>query len=634
MNQPPGAAPSAALSKPDATKPPPKRRVKRDTDIFKSVNNRRQKIGNKPLDHTREPPKTNGVKPARAASPPKAPPSVQQVSGFSDPRVFSENIPFKDYKIVTTKRELLQGLRYHLLHQAYSEPIDIRNGELFHKPAHLHRRDPRYKAKPPSKEEPEEPKDGMTPELRAEMTRRKEQRQKQREENLAQVAPSLSTGKRISNKKKTAQVNQSNLSEDQKRLIQTTYEEKLPWHLEDWDSKKVLVGQHQVGPARMYAAFAFEPSTNRFRMIPVEKVYNFEPKKEEPKNLQPELTLEELEAVMKRKKALPDILARHEEAKMRERQKEVEARRAKGLFTGGGRGIDASRGGEDADLDFDDDFADDEEGDIFEEDDEDKKVTEKKIKEDQLQANFLDFKDVRDYDILDQREEREKEYVKHNYKDVRKALARREGNYNQGSDSGGDDSTDTDEERERLEAEKLANVRKDEDTADGKTSRVPSGANTPSGRKEKTASDREGKKARPPKRPGSPNLSDASGTDASVARKKKKTKHTPSSQPTPNPSRPISPDNANLDPASAGNRIPRSSSLHLKEQAPIPTVVLCPMVRRDASNSKSPMQATRWTQRLYPHLPRVLPLPHQCRKRLQQNSCYRSFPREVFQPRN
>jgi transcription initiation factor TFIIF subunit alpha len=51
------------------------------------------------------------------------------------------------------------------------------------------------------------------------------------------------------------------------------------------------------------------------------------------------------------------------------------------------------------------------------------------------------------------------------------------------------------------------------------------------------------------KRPGSPNLSDASGTDASLARKKMKNRHLSSTQPTPYPSRPISP--ANVPPSSS-----------------------------------------------------------------------------------
>jgi transcription initiation factor TFIIF subunit alpha len=53
------------------------------------------------------------------------------------------------------------------------------------------------------------------------------------------------------------------------------------------------------------------------------------------------------------------------------------------------------------------------------------------------------------------------------------------------------------------------------------------------------------------KRPGSPNLSDASGTDASTRKKKLKSKHLPSTQPTPSHSRPMSPANVGLPSASA-----------------------------------------------------------------------------------
>ena len=80
-------------------------------------------------------------------------------------------------------------------------------------------------------------------------------------------------------------------------------------------------------------------------------------------------------------------------------------------------------------------------------------------------------------DVLEQLEEKEEEARKKNFIKVRKALAKREGNYNQGSDSEDESETDTEEERQRLEAEKLKNVKKEEDAADGKTSRIPSGAN-------------------------------------------------------------------------------------------------------------------------------------------------------------
>lgn len=57
------------------------------------------------------------------------------------------------------------------------------------------------------------------------------------------------------------------------------------------------------------------------------------------------------------------------------------------------------------------------------------------------------------------------------------------------------------------------------------------------------------------KRPGSPNLSDASGTDRSVRKKKLKSRHlsTSSTQPTPQSSRPISPANVPSSSAPANN---------------------------------------------------------------------------------
>src|SRR3954468_10917878 len=86
--------------------------------------------------------------------------------------------------------------------------------------------------------------------------------------------------------------------------------------------------------------------------------------------------------------------------------------------------------------------------------------------------------------------------------------------------------TDSEEER-RVEEEKKANREKAE--ADKKSGISSNGTNTPSGRKEKHGgidSDRDAamKKSgstKSLKRPGSPNLSDASGTDASVRKKKK-----------------------------------------------------------------------------------------------------------------
>lgn len=124
-----------------------------------------------------------------------------------------------------------------------------------------------------------------------------------------------------------------------------------------------------------------------------------------------------------------------------------------------------------------------------------------------------------------------------------------------------------------MEKERLAKLAKE--TADADKSNAPSsGTNTPSGRREKQGgilSDREGKMPKSSssnslKRPGSPNLSDASGTDRSVRKKKLKSRHmsTSSTQPTPQPSRPISP--ANVPSLSA----PTSTGLKKKRKSTAP----------------------------------------------------------------
>src|SRR5271163_4781812 len=138
--------------------------------------------------------------------------------------------------------------------------------------------------------------------------------------------------------------------------------------------------------------------------------------------------------------------------------------------------------------------------------------------------------------------------------------------------------TDTEEERERLEAEKRALAERLE--IDQKRSGISStGTNTPSGRKEKHGggidSDRDMKRTASSKsllkRPGSPNLSDASGTDASTARhKKNKQRHlSVSNQPTPQPSRPVSPANNEAPPPPSSSAPARqTSSTSLDPSAP------------------------------------------------------------------
>ncbi|KPI34819.1 Transcription initiation factor IIF subunit alpha [Cyphellophora attinorum] len=441
--------------------------------------------------------------------------------------------PVKEYKLVTTKRELIDGLRYHLMQLGDKVKVDIRKEEDFPKPARLHRRNPDWKTfTKATEEDPSASKDAETDAL----NKRREARQKQREENLAQIAPSASANRRKLFTKKTAQAYHNDYTDEQKRRMQMNYEEKIPWVLEDFDNKHTLVGKHNQGSMGVYAAFAREQTTDgeRFRLIPVEKFYMFDPHS----TVQADLTWEQIEQQLKKNKKLadmmPDTIARKEEERSMAARREKEFKQSQKLYVHD-RGVKFTREGEDADLDYEDDFADDEEGlvgDIFGDKDEDEKAAEKK-------------KDEREIEEDEKKEDRAEKLVELYARDVRKKLEKYERRYDYLSGSDSDDSTDSEEER-RLEAEKLANLKKDDDAA---KSALSSGANTPSGRKEKhPASDRENgikksSSSRTLKRPGSPNLSDASGTDASTMRKKKKKSHHASSrQPTPGGSRPMSPD--------------------------------------------------------------------------------------------
>ncbi|KKY18328.1 putative transcription initiation factor iif subunit alpha [Phaeomoniella chlamydospora] len=509
----------------------------------------------RPPPARKPPPAANGhltpvlsnPRPASAhSSPPKLPLSAQKpegkndVSGFSDPAVGQ----YQDFKLFTTKKQLLDGLRFHVLNLTGKENVDLTNTEEFTRPVRLHRRDPR--APPPgqiaAKEEAEEPPpNDMDTKEREAYLKRKEERQKEREANLAQIAPSIEAGKKIRNfAKKTEQVFRPGQSADQRLKYRDKYEEKLPWHLEDFNDKHCLVGTNQPTMSHQYAALFLEDDSARgtpcARLIPVEKWYKFAPKKTVKT-----LTIEEAEREMKKLQKDPDWLLKTRMEAIKERENEMLARMSKGLYTTSQGTSVAAQRAEDgaADLDFEDDFADDEEGNLFEEKDEDQKLAEQRIKQEQLSANFFDNKDEREVDIEEKKEQLMRSLQGKYSKKLNKALRKREGNYNLGSDSDEDnpyasDSSSTDSESEQIKKEEEAKAKEEKaaqsSAEGGKSGTSTRGTNTPSGRKEKhggTGSDRDmaARKAGSVKRSGTPNLSDAgSGTDASV-RKKDKHKH-------------------------------------------------------------------------------------------------------------
>lgn len=354
------------------------------------------------------------------------------VNGFSGPPLST----FTDYPLVTTKRALREGLKHHVAKFISKKAIDPRDEQQFTRPVRLQRRDPRAKPPDPDAVKREDEKHipwamrDMTEAERAEFEAKKAAREKEREENLAQIAPSAATAQKRANqpKPKTQQVMKADMTAEEIAKARIKYEEALPWHMEDFDNKNTWMGNYEAALSETYAMFVLEP-TGKMRMVPIDKWYRFS-----ARNAFKTLTIEEAEKFMSKKIKDPRWFMEKQQEAVKQKELDAYAKQRKVY-----RGKEVSVTGLDGnDMDFEEDrFADDEEVDagLFEED-EDTKAAEQRIKQDQLKANVFNLKEEKDYDEEELREKKEKEARKVIGKKVRKALQRREKNfdYSSGSD--------------------------------------------------------------------------------------------------------------------------------------------------------------------------------------------------------
>ncbi|KAJ9273549.1 hypothetical protein DTO271D3_2612 [Paecilomyces variotii] len=484
------------------------------------------------------------------------------VNGFSGPLLSDTYV---DYPLVTTKRAWREGLKFHVAKFASKKNIDPRDESQFTRPVRLQRRDPRAKTHEGGGEKTADGKktgEGANPldeAEREEIEARKAAREKEREENLAQIAPSAATVQRRANapKQKTQQVSRAEMTPEEIARARVKYEEALPWHLEDFDNKNTWVGSYEAALSETYAMFVLE-DTGRMRMIPIDKWYKFS-----AKNQFRTLTIEEAEKLMSKKTKDPRwfMEKQHEMAQQKELENYAKSRKVY-------RGKQGASGGEalEADeMDFEEDrFADDEEHDAIFDEDEEAKTAEKRIKEDQLKANVFDLKEEKDYEEEELKEKREKEARRILGKRVRKALQRREKNYDYSSESDfnpySDEESSEDSEAERLkEEERKAEEEKNKKAKESEKNGGGSakGGDTPSGRPKHTDPLKKATGLPARKRPGSPGLSDASGTDTS--RKKPKSKHAPT-QPESRPMSPAATSAVPLNKKRARNLGPGSGS--------------------------------------------------------------------------
>jgi len=217
---------------------------------------------------------------------------------------------------------------------------------------------------------PEPEEDEMDPEERAKREAAAAAKEALQKENLAKIAPHGGAVKQKKNmfKKKTQQVFQQDETEKKLR-----YEEYFPWMLEDFDNKNTWVGN--LEGALSTSSVMLVSDKGMFKMIPIEKYYRFQ-----QRNIYKTLTMEEAEAALKKQERVSrwfmDITKMDEKAAKADEEKQ-NLKASKRLFTVKGdrlEGREGKAGFTDADeLDFEEDFADDEEAPIMDGDEEENK---------------------------------------------------------------------------------------------------------------------------------------------------------------------------------------------------------------------------------------------------------------------
>lgn len=357
----------------------------------------------------------------------------RQYGGWSEP---PPNHQYTDIPIMTTKKSLLSGIRYHMMKLAAARaddpPVDPTDQHEFQRPVLLHRRDARQP--PPARTvKLEESSDRTQPDdaERERIEQIKAEKEAQRAIDQAKIAPVAKDNapKKIRKQKEEKTIfNRGPRTDAAKKESDLRYEEALPWHLEDDDGRNVWVGSYVAALSEANVAFMIDNTV--FRMIPLEKWYKFNSKPA----FQP-LSIDQAEELMGRKVDAGRWVMKDEEDKAA--KQELEATRR--LLTGRGHMIKtesdtfkaASRTEkmEHDDLDFSgDEFQDDDETATFERnnDDEDTKESKDRIRREQLGANLFGDGDEQevDKDLHDQlREELERQRFG---KATKKALIKRD----------------------------------------------------------------------------------------------------------------------------------------------------------------------------------------------------------------
>ncbi|KAG0633994.1 hypothetical protein HOY80DRAFT_988675 [Tuber brumale] len=447
---------SPAPSSAPTTGSPVPRMVARRREANSNPLVQRQKRPRAPVANRQKPAAPPPPPPAVAISAKTVPSTASSVSGTGSAIAADDEGEWREFKLTTTKASLLKGLRHHVMRMQSKREIDPTDPTQFTRPVRLHRRDPRAPLQGAKEEAAANQLAAANKAAEAgekakdEVEQAKKDAEKQA--NLDKIAPFGGAQKQKQKvfHKKTQQVFKSNDAEKKLR-----YEEFFPWFIEDFDNKNTWQGQLESSLSKgVFAMFVLEEGA--FRMVPIEKWYKFQ-----EKNRFPTMTSEEAELEMKKNARPPRwLMKRAEEKESKQRELEENARANKTLFTRKGDRLKGEADNDD--LDFEDDqFADDEEAPIMEGEEQENKEIEKRIKKEQLSANFFDARDERDWEKEELERKKLEEVRRKHGKKVKKALMNREGNFTYESDSDanpygttGDEDSEDEEETSRKEEEK------------------------------------------------------------------------------------------------------------------------------------------------------------------------------------
>ncbi|KAK9486380.1 hypothetical protein V1527DRAFT_422919 [Lipomyces starkeyi] len=321
---------------------------------------------------------SNILRPSYRATPPSSRPTPRSTqiktenSGPGTPpstAAAAQKYKYTDYRLRAYSPDEKADKRFHVMKFYSRQNVDPTE---FQQPVTMHRKDPRvlrYQAQRKEEEvnanvKPEEENGEKMEDVKTEIDKSTVAPQPE-----ASVAPD---GQRRNRKhafqKKTRQVYAGDENERKLR-----YEEYYPWLIEDFEGKNTWVGNYEAAQSDCYVLFVFDE--DGFKMVPAEKWYKFT-----PRNKYTTLSLDEAEAVMAKKSQPPRWLMKHLHPDNENDDIVGPARKRLRTVDSQQRAI-KKREDDDADeLDFDEEFDDDEEAPIMEGPEDESKEAEQRMK--------------------------------------------------------------------------------------------------------------------------------------------------------------------------------------------------------------------------------------------------------------